>query len=140
MTLLRWTFHEEVPTDVSTTGVLADWTFPVNPSSMSAPELLESVSAEPRNVDGSNRDIEQPAETMQWTFEGTLYTLAEVAMMEKWLDRGHVIHVTDHFARTWRIQLEDVNAVRNGSWNYPERHRYTATALMLGEVVPVMNL
>lgn len=134
MTLLRWKFHEEVIDGIVSSGVLPDWTFPVNPGSMTAPELVENVTAEPRNVDGQNRDHQGPPEAKQWSFEGTLYTLDEVDTMERWLDRGHVIHLTDHFNRTWRIQLEDVEAVRNGSWNYPERHRYTANALMLGRV------
>ena len=134
MTLLRWTFHEETLPGISVTDALADWTIPVNPARMSAPEMIENISAEPRNVDSGNRDTESPRVPVQWTFEGVLYTLAELDTLEAWLDRGHVIHLTDHFGRTWRVLLEDVNAVRNGSHIYPERHRYTATCQMLGEV------
>lgn len=134
MSLVRWKFHEEVLPGIADPGLLPDWTFPINPASMDAPEMTEEISAEPQNVDGHNRDLQRPTQPMSWSWEGVLYTLADLDMLERYLDRGHVTHVTDHFDRTWRVQLEDVNATRNGSWNYPERHRYTVQALMLGRI------
>ena len=131
--LLRWVFHDE---DAPEAGSLSDWTFPVNPATMQAPEIIEAVSAEPMNVDGTNRDTVQPQAPSQWTWDGVLYSLADLGTLEAWMNHGRPIHVTDHFNRTWRVQLVDINALRNGSRNFPERHKYTASALMMGRVLP----
>lgn len=124
----RWTF-----TDAD--AVLPAWTFPVNPSRHDPPEVGETISAEPMAVDGSNRDLPQPTPPSSWTWEGLLYTLADLDTMEAWLNHGRPINLTDHQGQHFTIQLVSVEATRNGSRHFPQRHKYTANALMLSRTI-----
>lgn len=129
--IVRWKFHDE---DAPAVGSLADWTFPINPNKMASPELLENISAEPVSFDGTNRDTIQPIAPGTWSFDGVFHNLDSVDMLEQWLNHGRPIRLTDHFARSWRIQLVDVNLTRAGTHAHPERHKYSVSALMLGRV------
>ena len=130
--MIRWKLHDE---DAPAVGSLPDWVFPINPNKMDSPELLEEVSAEPVSFDGTNRDTVQPSTPGEWSFQGVLYTLEDVDMLVLWLDHGRAIHLTDHYDRTWRIQLQDIGLQRAGTRLRPHRHTYSVSALMLGRVI-----
>lgn len=124
----RWKFHDPE-------GEMGDWTFPVNPSRHDPPEPGETVNPEPVSVDGSNRDLPQPTPPSSWSWDGLFYTLAELDIMHDWLEHGRPIQLTDHLGQHFTIQLSGVEATRNGSRNFPERHKYTASALMLTRTI-----
>lgn len=119
-----WTFHDP-------DGTLPDWTFPVNPNAMDAPEIGHDIVISPWNIDGSSAPRETPTSPSQWSFGGVLYTLDHHDTLEAWLENGRPIVLTDHYGRAWKIQLVSVDTQRGGTRRHPQRHTYTAQALML---------
>lgn len=121
----RWVFSDP-------THAVPDWTFPVNPNVMDAPALEDATEASPYGVDGLPRDVPGPQKAKDWTWQGVLYSLNHLNTFETWLHLGRTIYVTTHFGDRFAVQLKGFETERAGTRAHPERHKYTANALMLG--------
>lgn len=123
----RWKFHDP-------DGVLADYTFAHNPASRDEPELDEPMDPLPVWVDGAYVAMPGARTTQDWSFKGVVYTLADLAQFEAWLDNARPIELTDHHSQVWRIQIRDIETTRRGSRIWPEKHDVTVRCMMLGKV------
>lgn len=127
MALQRWLFHDP-------DGAMLDWTFPMNPASMQEPEIGDAVQINNVNSLIGSHDPQVPQPAVSWQFEGVVYTNADHDRFEEWMLNARPIDLTDHFNRTWRIYLENVDLVRAATRRRPERYKYTARAQVLERV------
>jgi len=124
MSLVRWQFEDP-------DGILPTWTFPINPATMDAPDLGDEVTINIFGLRGEVHDAPMPQRSLNWTFQGVLYTLADQEAMEGFLNNARPIKVHDHSERVFLAMLQSVDTTRAGTRRTPQRHKYTAHMLML---------
>lgn len=125
--MIRWLLHDE-------DGVLEDWSLPVNPKRMDAPEQGDRIEPGVMNLLGMPHDTAGQPEAFEWSFEGTVYSLVDLELLTSWVNTTRLVTLTDHFSQVWRIHFTSLNETRASTRQQPERHHYVAKAYMMGAV------
>lgn len=120
----KWLLH-----DLS--GVLADYTFAVNPNVLSSPLPARALAMHGVAIDGQIRGFGK-VPPHEWTFGGILYDQAQYVALRDWVFRAGKTHLTDHLNRKFLVRLTIFNPVRAGTRRHPWRHKYEVSVTTFG--------
>lgn len=127
----RW-----VLTDVATS---ATWTMQRNPNHMTSPHGPRNTTIFSRSYGSSEASVarvlafrQQPYE---WAFGGDVRSEEMYLDLIEWTKKVGLLHVTDHFARTWEIRVTslDLNE-QKPTFRHPFRYEYTVKAVLYRQV------
>lgn len=131
----RWVFQDvkATPDEV--------YHFPHNPERMTAPFGRKRVAyAATTAVNGQKIVFEGSAPPVEWKFSGDILTQAHYDAFTAWFNKQTRIWITDHFGRAWLCYITEFTATPRRSINFPYRHEYEMTALVLqGPEIPVVT-
>lgn len=131
----QWYFTDPSNVD-AVTGDPETWIFPLNPKRMTSPHVQHETTLTPNSaIDGSTRTWRKPPKPYEWQFEGSVRTRAHYDTLLEWFARCRRLHVTDHFSRTWDIQIVSVDMTplhtsRTVEWRYS----YVVKTFMYGRI------
>ena len=122
------------PTDGST------YVFPQNPNKMTSPYVQHSTTMMPYSpVDNRTRTWRTPQKPYEWQFAGNIRHKDFYDALVAWYVKNRRLHVTDHFGRTWDVQIVNVELTpQRCSRTVPWRYSYTVKTLMYGRLADVM--
>jgi hypothetical protein len=115
------------------------YTVPINPNKMSDPEAKQrdfqfgsrsrsTALAAPDAI----RGIENPAQLVEWTFEGVIYHQDHHDALEHWARKPEEVEITDHFGRVWEVvMVAFVPSERRPTPNKPWRFTYEMRATVI---------
>lgn len=126
MPVVRWTFTD--PTLGET------WTVPINPNDGGTPALAKNIHTAARTAPGAGHVIQegedQPGEM---TFSGVILTQDHLETFQDWFDRRVVLIMTDDLNREFSIYFKSFSATRKWSHQYPWRHDYQVSAMVVDQ-------
>lgn len=131
----RWQFYDPETGDL--------YSFEMNPNKMTTPHRPDNVRIfsaydVPRttNVGGTwSRVLMGKREPFQWQFSGRFRSETQYEAFVEWLGKHTLIHVKDHFERTFLVRLTDLELEERKPTRYRDwRFQYTFTAYMHGEL------
>lgn len=131
----QWYFTD--PSNVDpVSGLPEKWVFPINPKKMGSPFIQHETTATPVSaIDGEARTWRKPLKPYGWKFSGSIRTKDHYDTLLAWFNKARRLQVTDHYNRTWDIQIMGVEMTplhtsRTVAWRYA----YTISTLMYGRV------
>jgi len=125
----RWTF-------VDPAGLMSDFVFTYNPSTMTAPYVPRTyVSDSTTSPVGQAQVWEALSPGADWQFDGYLDSEAELDALLEWLDVNRRIWVIDHRQRKWVVALVSIDPQPKRVFATPYATAYSVKALLFKEAV-----
>jgi hypothetical protein len=126
--VVRWVLTD--PADL-----LETWTFEVNPSS--AESFQVTWQADPfRPAMTGVALIRRKRQLTSTSFSGVLRTRSMYDALVEWVSKDKVLHLTDHWLRTWEVLLQGLEITQErASPSAPWRMPYVVRCVVFGEVV-----
>lgn len=137
MAIHQWRFVDPYDTNPAT----RQWTFPINPREMTSPFPRKNVTALTTTaVNGQALLYEGNTPPHEWTFGGSVLTMAQYEDMRRWVyQRRNRIHVYDHFGRRITCVLTGFNPTPRRSVGKYWRHDYEVSALVVEITEPTVG-
>lgn len=120
----KWLLH-----DLS--GRLPNYTFGINPNTMSSPLPAHVLTLNGASIHGEFRGIGR-IPPHSWTFGGLLLEQSQYDALRDWVLYAGRTHLTDHLNRTFLVRLNNFDPIRAGTKKHPWRHKYNLAAITYG--------
>lgn len=108
-----------------------EYVFPINPNQMNPPFNAKNLNVFP-GLD--YRTVKAPPVPGEWNFGGVCRGEDMHDALVDWSSRGHLLEITDHLNRTFRVLPSRIEMADKRSRHEPWKFTYTISGLLVEQV------